>query len=70
VSQRCYEREKKYLSQPPRPVFDVATVGDCVECGQYVYEDDEYEDLGDDQMTDEPITVIHAECLNQQGKQE
>lgn len=36
-------------------------VGECIECGGFIYKDDEYEDLEDGYFIDG--CFIHAECL-------
>ncbi len=62
MSLRSWEQRIQHLGPEQGPISrpeDGSTVGDCLECGQYIYEEDDYEDLGD--------SVIHQECL---GKQE
>ena len=42
---------------------DVAIIGQCLECETFIFEDDQYEDLGDDYF-------IHADCLPEDGPSE
>ena len=46
-----------------RSADDYAILGDCLKCGGFVYDDDQYEDLGDG-------CFIHASCLEEEELEE